>query len=328
MNDTRRAVLDALADGPVTGPALADRLGVSRAAVWKHVEALRDAGFDVDSVDDGYVLAGVPDYGGPAVEFGLAAPFDVEYHDAVPSTNDRARELAADGAGDVVVLADRQTGGRGRRGREWSSPSGGVWASLVLRPDLPPARVPLLTLAAAVAVTDAAREAGVSDAAIKWPNDVVVPDGDSERGGRKLAGVLTEMEGEASRVSWVVVGAGVNANVDPGDLDGDATSVRAEAGDVSRRAFVQRVLERFDELRADPDAVLDAWRDRAATIGRRVRVDLGGGETVEGVAVDVTEHGALVVDTGDNDDDDGDDSAGSDGERVVHSGDCQHLRPA
>jgi len=331
MNDTRRAVLDALAEGPATGPALADRLDVSRAAVWKHVEALRDAGFDVDSVDDGYVLAGVPDYGGSAVEFGLDAPFDVEYHDAVPSTNDRARELAADGASDQVVLADRQTGGRGRRGREWSSPSGGVWASLVLRPDLPPARVPLLTLAAAVAVTDAAREAGV-DAAIKWPNDVVVPDEDSERGGRKLAGVLTEMEGEASRVSWVVVGTGVNANVDPGDLDGDATSVRAEvAGDVSRRVFVQRVLERFDELRADPDAVLDAWRERAATIGRRVRVDLGGDETVEGLAVDVTEHGALVVDTGDGSGggDGGDDgSTGGGGERVVHSGDCQHLRPA
>jgi BirA family biotin operon repressor/biotin-[acetyl-CoA-carboxylase] ligase len=313
MNETRRAVLDALADGPVTGPDLADALGVSRTAVWKHVEALRDAGFDVESVTDGYELAGVPDYGGPAVEFGLDAPFDVEYHDALPSTNDRARELATGGASDVAVLAAEQTGGRGRRGREWSSPSGGVWLSLVLTPDVPPARVPLRTFAAAVAVTDAAREAGV-DAAIKWPNDVVVPDESVERGGRKLAGVLTEMEGEASRVSWVVVGAGVNVNVDPEDLDGEATSVRAEAGDVARRVFVQRILERFDDLRNDPDAVLDAWRDRAATLGQRVRVDLGD-ETIKGDAVDVTEHGALVVAT-------------EDGERVVHSGDCQHLRPA
>jgi BirA family biotin operon repressor/biotin-[acetyl-CoA-carboxylase] ligase len=173
--------------------------------------------------------------------------------------------------------------------------------------------VPLVTLAASVAVTDAAREAGV-DAAIKWPNDVVVPDESSERGGRKLAGVLTEMEGEASRVSWVVVGTGVNVNVDRDGLAGDATSVRAETGDVSRRVFVQRVLERFDDLRADPDAVLDAWRNRAATIGQRVAVDLGD-ETIEGDAVDITEHGALVVATGD-------------GERIVHSGDCRHLRPA
>ncbi len=312
MNETRRAVLDALADGPVAGPVLADTLGISRTAVWKHVEALRDAGFDVDSEPDGYALAGVPDYGAEAVEFGLDAPFDVEYHDALPSTNDRARELAADGASDVVVLADRQTGGRGRRGREWSSPSGGVWMSLVLRPELPPARVPLVTLAAAVAVTDAAREAGV-DAAIKWPNDCIVPREGAERGGDKLAGVLTEMEGEASRVSWVVVGVGVNVDVNPGELVGDATSVRAEGGDTDRRAFVQRALERFDALRANPDAVLDAWRERAATLGERVRVETADGDVV-GDAVDVTEHGALVVDTGD-------------ARRVVHAGDCQHLRP-
>jgi BirA family biotin operon repressor/biotin-[acetyl-CoA-carboxylase] ligase len=184
--------------------------------------------------------------------------------------------------------------------------------SLVLRPDVSPARAPLVTLAAAVVVTDAAREAGV-DAAIKWPNDCIVPREGAERGGDKLAGVLTEMEGEASRVSWVVVGTGVNVNVDPGDLAGDATSVRAAAGDASRRAFVQRALERFDALRDDPDAVLAAWRDRAATLGRRVRVETPGGDVV-GTAADVTEHGALVVDT-------------EDGDEVVHAGDCQHLRP-
>lgn len=310
MNETRRAVLEALADGPVSGPELADDLTVSRTAVWKHVEALRDAGFDVESVAEGYVLSGVADYGAGPVEFGLDAPFEVEYHDAIPSTNDRARELASEGASDVVVLADEQTGGRGRRGREWSSPSGGVWTSIVVRPSLPPARAPILTLAAAVAVTDAAREAGV-DAAIKWPNDVIVP-GEGPRGGEKLAGTLTEMEGESSEMSWVVVGAGVNVNVDPEDLAPDATSVRAEVGDVSRRVFVQRVLERFDELRAEPDAVLDAWRDRTATLGERVRVETAD-EDIVGQAVDVTEHGALVVET-------------EQGERVVHAGDCEHLR--
>ena len=315
MNETRRRVLDALSDGPVAGPVLAERLDVSRAAVWKHVEALRDAGFEVESEPGGYALAGVPDYGAEAVEYGLDAPFDVEYHDAVASTNDRARELAGDGASDVVVLANRQTGGRGRRGREWSSPEGGVWMSLVLRPDIPPARAPTLTLAAAVAVTDAAREAGVP-AEIKWPNDCIVP-GDGERGGAKLAGVLTEMEGESSRVSWVVLGVGVNVDVDPANLGGDATSVRAEGGNANRRAFVQRVLERFDDLRGNPDAAVDAWRDRAATLGQRVRVETGGadGGVVVGEAVDVTEYGALVVET-------------DSGEQVVHAGDCEHLRPA
>jgi len=310
MQETRSRVLDALAEGPVSGPELADRLDVSRAAVWKHVEALRAAGFDVESDAEGYRLAGVPEFGGPAVEYGLAAPFEVEFRESITSTNARARDLATEGASDVVVLADEQTGGRGRLDREWASPSGGVWLSVLVRPAVPPARVPVFTLAAAVATTRAAREAGV-DAGIKWPNDVVV--GADER---KLAGILTEMEGEADRVSWVVVGVGVNANVDVTDLpDGvDATSLRAEVGDVNRRAFTQRLLEEFDALRVDLDAVVPAWREYATTIGRRVRVDTPGGEVV-GEAVDVAFPGSLVVDTG--------------GERVtVTAGDCQHLRPA
>ena len=318
MQETRERVLDALAEGPVSGPDLAERLAVSRAAVWKHVEALREAGFAVESGDDGYALAGVPEFGGPAVEYGLDAPFEVEYHEEIPSTNARGRELAGDGASDVVVLADRQTGGKGRLGRNWVSPSGGIWCSIVTRPDVPATHAPVFTLAAAVAVTRAAREAGV-DAQIKWPNDVVVPqESESETGAygeRKLAGILTEMEGEADRISWLVVGIGINANVDPTDLPGDAnpTSIRAEVGDVDRRVFTQRFLEAFDDLCQDPESVVDAWREHASTLGRRVRVDTPGGEIV-GEAVDVRFPGTLVVDTGD--------------ERVdVTAGDCEHLRP-
>jgi len=323
MQPTREQVLDALADGPVSGPELAERIGVSRAAVWKHVEALREAGFQIASDDDGYALESVPEFGGPAIEYGLDAPFEIEYHDSIGSTNVRARELATDGASDVVVLADRQTGGRGRLDREWVSPSGGVWLSLCCRPAVPTTYAPAFTLAAAVAVTRAAREAGV-DARIKWPNDVVVPAAESDESGRsdeidggerKLAGILTEMEGEADRVSWVVVGIGVNANVDPADLPGEAnaTSLRAAVGDVDRRAFTQRLLEEFSALRGDLDAVIPAWREYATTLGRRVRVDTPGGEVV-GDAVDIEFPGALVVDTGT--------------ERVtVTAGDCEHLRP-
>jgi BirA family biotin operon repressor/biotin-[acetyl-CoA-carboxylase] ligase len=309
MQATRRRVLDALADGPVTGPELADSLDVSRAAVWKHVEALREAGFEVASDDAGYVLDAVPEFGAEAVEFGLDAPFEVEYHDTIDSTNRRARELATEGAGDVVVLADEQTGGKGRLDRAWSSPSGGIWLSLVLRPEVPAAHVPAFTLATAVAVTRAAREVGV-DARIKWPNDVVV--GDDEK---KLAGILTETQGEADRVSWVVVGVGINANVDVATLPAErgVTSIREEVGDVDRRVFTQRLLEAFDELREDLPAAVEEWTEYASTLGKRVRVETPG-ETVEGEAVDVEYPGALVVDTGD--------------ERVtVTAGDCEHLRP-
>jgi BirA family biotin operon repressor/biotin-[acetyl-CoA-carboxylase] ligase len=312
MHDTRERVLSALADGPVSGPELASRLDVSRAAVWKHVEALREAGFAITSGDDGYALTDVPEFGGPAVAYELDAPFEIEYHDAIPSTNARARELADEGATDVVVLADEQTGGRGRLDRTWHSPSGGIWLSVLFRPEVPMAGTPVFTLAAAVAVARAAREAGV-EAVIKWPNDVLVAvDGEE----RKLVGILTEMEGEADRVSWVVVGIGINANVDPEELPSDAgaTSLSAVRGEpVDRRRFTQRVLETFDTVGTDPEAILEEWREYATTLGREVRIDTPDGEIV-GEAVDIEYPGSLVVDTGDE-------------HVTVAAGDCDHLRP-
>ncbi|SER80567.1 biotin--[acetyl-CoA-carboxylase] ligase [Natrinema salaciae] len=311
MNETRRAILEALTDGPVSGPALAENLDISRAAVWKHIEGLREAAFEIESGPDGYELAAVDAYNAPAVEFELAAPFSVEYHDSIASTNNRARELAGEGATDVVVLADEQTGGRGRLEREWTAPSGGVWLSVVCRPDIAPARAPLYTLAISVATARAAREAGV-DAWIKWPNDVVVPTDDTGDY-RKLSGILTEMEGETDRVEWIVVGPGINANIDADALPAGATSIREEAGDVDRRRFVQRLLAEFDRYRTDLEAVVPAWRELALTLGQRVRVDRPAGELV-GEAVDVTGSGALVIET-------------DDGRVTVSAGDCEHLRP-
>jgi len=124
MNETRRALLAAFEEGPVAGPVLADQLGISRAAVWKQVDALRKEGFVIESTDDGYEVTGVPEYGAAAIQFGLAAPYTVEYHASVDSTNTRAREVADEGRRDVAVIADEQTGGRGRLDRPWSAPSG------------------------------------------------------------------------------------------------------------------------------------------------------------------------------------------------------------
>ncbi|GAB7008258.1 biotin--[acetyl-CoA-carboxylase] ligase [Halorubrum trueperi] len=344
--DTRRALLDALGNGPVSGPALAEDLDVSRAAVWKAVESLREAGFAIESTPNGYVAPSDPGYSAPGIEFGLDAPYEIEYRERIPSTNDRARELAGEGEGNVAIVADEQTSGRGRLDREWVAPGGGVWLSLATRPDVPPSRAPLFTLAAAVATVDACREAGV-DAHIKWPNDVLAggdrsggdgsgSDGDgsgsggernerdgasddpSGRGGRKLAGILTEMEGEADRVSWLVVGVGVNANVEPEALPAGATSLVAELGtEIDRRRFAATLLERYWTLAGAADRmdrVLPAWRERASTLGRRVRVDTANGP-ITGTAVDVESPGALVIDT-------------AEGRRRVHAGDCEHLRDA
>jgi BirA family biotin operon repressor/biotin-[acetyl-CoA-carboxylase] ligase len=309
MQETRKAVLSALDSGPISGPALADRLDISRAAVWKHVEALREEGFGIGSSNDGYTLDSIPEFGGGAVEFGLAAPFDVEFHESIASTNERARELAGEGESNVAVLADEQTGGRGRLDRSWSSPSGGVWLSLLLEPDIPPADAPAYTLAAAVATARAAREAG-AEATIKWPNDVQIE-------GAKLAGILTEMEGEADRVSWLVVGIGVNANVDAEALptDRQATSLREAVGYVDRRTLTQTIIEEFWDLTGDgQEAILDGWRELNATLGQRVRVTTPSQEIV-GEAVDIVPPGTLLVDT-------------DDGRIEVTAGDCEHLRPA
>ncbi len=300
-NDTRLGLVEALSEGPATGPELAERLGVSRAAVWKQVEALREEGFSIPG-EDGYRLESIPETGPTALSWRLEG-FTVEHHDSIDSTNRRARALAKDGETDVVVVADEQTAGQGRLDREWESPPGGVYLSVVSTPSVPTGRAPLFTLAAAVATARAAREAG-ADAHIKWPNDVVIP---TANGYRKLAGVLTEMQGEQGAVEWLVVGVGVNV--------GDA-GVEGAAGlpaDTDRRAFVQGLLREFRDLRGSPDAILPAWRELALTLGQRVRVETPGGP-VEGEAVDVEEPGALLVDTGE------------DIVRVT-AGDCEHLRP-
>lgn len=267
--------------------------------------------------DSGETGTGDTGYDGQSIAFGLDAPFAVEYHDSLGSSNDRARELAEADAPETVVVADEQTAPRGREGRAWSSPSGGVWFSVLVRPDDPPERTPAYTLAMAVAVTAACRETGV-DAEIKWPNDVLVGE-DGERGGRKLCGILTESggSGESSDGRWLVIGVGLNANVDSDDLpaDADGTSLRAELGaDVDRRVLLQRVVERFDDLRDDLEGAVADWRTYADTLGRRVRVETPDGPVV-GEAVDVIFPGALVVET----------DAG--GQEIVNAGDCEHLRP-
>ena len=182
--------------------------------------------------------------------------------------------------------------------------------SILLRPSVPPARVPLLTLGASVALVDAVATVGV-DASIKWPNDVLARTDAGESA--KLAGILTEMAGESAQVSWVVIGIGLNANVDLAAVGDGATTLRVLVGDVDRRTVVQAILEGFHELAADPDAILPAWRERTSTLGRPVRIETDS-EVIEGTATDVTDVGALVVET-------------ETGRRTVHTGDCEHLRP-
>ena len=299
------AFLAEAADEFVSGEAISGKLGLSRAAVWKHVNALRGQGYGIEAVPArGYRLVSIPDRLG-ALEIGpLLNTHDLgqvlHCAEEMPSTNDRARELADEGAAHgEVVIAESQTAGRGRRGRTWASPPGrNLYLSVVLRPALPPQRAPELTLVASVAACEACRKAGV-DAGIKWPNDLLV-------GGRKVAGILTELSAEPDQVHWVVVGIGVNLNAGPDDLPPElreiATSLSVERGQpVPRALFAAALLselEQWLDLHAAEGfaPVREAWRERSVTLGREVRVEVDGRE-VAGTAEDVDEAGALLVRT-------------------------------
>ena len=297
------AFLAEAGDDFVSGEAISGKLGLSRAAVWKHVNALRGQGYRIEALSArGYRLTAIPDRLG-ALEIGpLLNTHDLgqtlHCSEELPSTNDRARELADAGAahGEVVV-AESQTAGRGRRGRAWASPAGrNLYLSVILRPNLPPQRAPELTLVASVAACDACRKAGV-EVGIKWPNDLLV-------GERKVAGILTELSAEPDLVHWVVLGIGVNLNSGsgdfPADLRGVATSLSIERGQpVPRALFAAALLSELEQWLDRHAAegfgpVREAWRERSVTLGREVRVDADGGE-ISGVAEDVDASGALLV---------------------------------
>jgi BirA family biotin operon repressor/biotin-[acetyl-CoA-carboxylase] ligase len=302
-------VLGFLAEGGdeyVSGEAISGKLGLTRTAVWKHVEALRGQGYRIDAVPTrGYRLAAIPDRLTALELRPLLNTHDVgqvlHAFEELGSTNDHAKALAEEGAGHgEVVVAEAQTRGRGRRGRSWASPARrNAYLSVILRPELPPARAAELTLLASVAVCDALRASGVA-AGIKWPNDLLV-------GGRKIAGILTELSAEPERVHWVVVGIGVNVNAGredfPPELQGEATSIAIERGHAAPRALfvaacltgLEVWLDRHDEEGFAP--VREAWRERSITLGREVVVRTEGRE-LSGVAEDVDAAGALLVRTG------------------------------
>ena len=226
---------------------------------------------------------------------------EIRWFETLPSTNERARGAAEAGAAEgLVLVADRQTAGRGRLGREWASPPGGLWFSIVLRPRVPAAQAPLVGFAASISTAAAIQEITGLRARVKWPNDVLVD-------GRKVAGVLLEA-GAARRATagpaWLVAGIGINVNVHPDALPPrpryPATSLAAVLGrDVVRGRLLRALLRAFTQDYAGlcgrgAAPLLDRWRALSDTLGRPVRIDTAAGP-VEGLAEDVDQGGALVI---------------------------------
>jgi len=295
-----------------SGESLSQSLGVSRAQVWKYVEALRAKGYEIEGEPgDGYRLTGIPDRLFPEeIQANLATRWlarALRHLESTDSTNRVALEWGRDGAPHgATVIAEGQTAGRGRLGRSFFSPPHlNLYSSSVLRPSLALVEAPTVILAAAVAVAQVVAEsAGAGhDVEIKWPNDVLID-------GLKTSGILMELSAEASRVAFLVLGIGVNLNVDrasfPDDFRASATSLRSATGrSTDRISFTQRLYHALEQAldvfeKGGFQALRPRFEQRFRMPGRTVRVlELGsrGSHPVEtvGLCRGIDADGALLI---------------------------------
>ena len=287
----------------VSGQEICEQFGVSRTAVWKVMNQLKEEGYEIESVPKkGYRLLNEPDV---LSKSELLSRIDTEwagrtvyYFDETDSTNNDVRRLMSQGAPHgTLAIADKQTAGKGRRGRTWISPAGtNIFMSLGLRPEIPPDKASMLTLVMALAVCDAIRETTGSDAKIKWPNDIVI-------NGKKVCGMLTELEAELDCIHSVVVGIGINVNqtqFDP-EIAQTATSLFMESGrKVIRALLVERVMHYFEKYYAvfmekgDLSGLKEAYDERLVNLNTGVRVLDPKGE-YDGTARGIDEKGQLLV---------------------------------
>jgi BirA family biotin operon repressor/biotin-[acetyl-CoA-carboxylase] ligase len=299
----------------VSGEEIASRLGVSRTAVWKRIEGLRTKGYKIDACTRrGYKLSTDQDLlDAGLIRSALKTKWvgkDLRCYGEVESTNETARSIASTTQNGTVVLAETQAKGRGRLSRSWSSPPGGVWMTLILKPEIPLAEAPRINMAVSVALAKAIQSLYGLRAGIKWPNDLLIED-------RKICGILMEVSAEVDRLDYALVGIGINANVDVSVYPTEwlATSLSKELGrDVSRSELIQRILQKIEEAygRMNSREIYDEWRRLSLTLGRHVRVASAAGELV-GEAVELAEDGALLLKT-------------EKGVKRVLAGDCIHLR--
>ena len=307
--DPKQTILTILRSGsnPVSGSELSRSLHISRVSVWKHIQRLGQCGYEIEATPKGYCLKGEPD-----IPFSWEFPGrekKIHHFRQVKSTMAPARLMARDGCPHfTVVVAEKQTEGRGRMHRSWHSVPGGLYFTIVLRPQTPPALSPRLNLCASLVLADTLRNSYNIAASVKWPNDVLVGD-------RKIAGILAEMEAEADQVSYVNIGMGLNVNNDPTPVESTAISMQQLIGaPVSRKKWLADFLDRFEQRldAGDMQSVIADWKALSVTLGRQVKIVTVQGQT-EGKAVDVDDNGSLVLQLADG------------STKTILYGDCFHL---
>ncbi len=293
------------AEGYVSGQDLCEKFGVSRTAVWKVVNQLKEAGYEIESVQNkGYRLVASPDTVSQEELKSIRKTEwigqEIFYFPVLDSTNTKAKQLAEEGyPSGTLVVAEQQDAGRGRRGRDWASPRGvGIFMTLMLKPDILPNNASMLTLVAALAVAAAIRKCTGRPAGIKWPNDIVM-------NGKKVCGILTEMSAQIDYVNHVVVGIGINVHNEsfPEDIAPTATSLYLETGvHYQRAALIEEIWEQFERYYAvflqtqDLSGLVKEYEAHLVNMHQSVRV-IDPKEPFEGRAMGITPRGELMVDT-------------------------------
>jgi len=305
---TKDQLLACLKEGKgnwISGELLGERLYISRTAIWKHIGALKEDGYVIESSRKrGYLLREIPDALlqneiRENLKTRILGKSNIYHFNSTDSTNVMAEHFASEGAaeGDIVV-AEYQTQGKGRKGRSWFSPAGeGIYVSIILRPRISPHEAPKLTLMASVAIAEAIAACVPVDAAIKWPNDILIA-------GKKVAGILTEIKAEIDKIHHVVVGVGINVNTSyesfPLDIRDNATSLFRETGNKISRTFILKTclecLEKQYEILQNQGftPILEQWKQLSEMAGKKITVDVLD-TSYAGIVEDVNEDGYLII---------------------------------
>lgn len=276
----------------LSGVKISEKTGISRVAVWKHIKDLKKSGIDIETRPRGYALGDPEDL---LMPFCFDPPFRdrIYYFNKIESTMDKAKSLARQGVAHLsLCLAEDQTCGRGRLDRRWVSAKGGLWFSLILKPKLPPPMAYIYNFAASLCLARVLNRTFSLSVKVKWPNDLLL-------GGRKLAGLLSEMETRADQLEFLIIGIGLNVNNNQDNADFDAISLKNALGrPVHRRYLLTQFLREFEACIQDINccSVMGEWKEHTSTIGSRVRVETMNG-VLEGKATDVDKTGALIVET-------------------------------
>lgn len=318
MKSKRQQILSQLKKhNMISGEDIAEKLNISRTAVWKHIQQLKNKGYQIQSIKHkGYQLSSVPNLPiEEEVSRGLVTHLigkNIHYFSSLSSTNSYAKTLIKNKKAEgTVIIAGEQTTGRGRKNKAWDSKQGGLWFSIILHPRIPPQRAMIVTMAASIAVTKAINAIIKEKAVIKWPNDVLI-------NGKKICGVLTEIDAELDCIHYLIIGIGINVNnpIDP-SLHSTATNLKTLThSTINLAQLLKQILEHFDELyqyikKADYDYLIKQWLSHTNIIGKHVRIQKEK-TTLKGIAIGINETGSLIIKT-------------KQGEQQIVTGDIEYL---